>query len=176
MKRKHLEDWRWDVVMALSAMLIAGGCMTRTVIAGGKRSASRCYSSWTWGYGAYGQSYTSRTDKVLEIGISEWSLGQLQPPVRPQIPELRPETRESVTGEVERVLFSKQIKLKAVADLGFDSEWHGDTNVTFYFYETDPNAATIEEIDASRRPLRPPAPSELSLCLNPLTGLFEECR
>jgi hypothetical protein len=159
---------------ALLCGFLLTGCRGMTVLSNGEHSPSRRYWAGDTVYGAPGKPFQDRTEKNIVIFITDELWKPKEQRFRPPLSELKQESLQQIETLGSREVYHKHLKLEA-GNVSSIYEWHGDTNVVIHLFECDPNALTADEVKASMRPLQPPAPSEVSLCLNPSTGLFEEC-
>jgi len=162
------------LVLLCGCLLSVAGCQSLTVLSNDKRSPSKQYGATITLYGAPGKSFVDRTEKIVVIEVNEWLKEPERPPLRPAIPELKTDVVRPIDSKRVRTLYHKRLILQAT-DLTSTLEWSGDTNVIIRLFERDPHAATPDALKASLRPLAPPSPSQLSLCLNPVPHTFEEC-
>ncbi len=150
------------------------GCQAMTVISGGEYSPSKRFWAGVTTYGAPGRSFDDRTEKKLVVFVIEHLPPSREQKLRQPIPELRQESAQPIDASGTREVYHKNLKVIA-GNVCSMYEWHGETNVVIRLFECDPDATTADEIRRSMRPLSPPVPAQLRLCLNPASGLFEEC-
>jgi hypothetical protein len=174
MANRVLMDVSQRLLNSLLSVLLLAGCRAMTVLSNGEHSQSRRYWAGDTVYGAPGKPFQDRTEKNIVIFITDELWKPKEQRFRPPLPELKQESLQPIETPRSREVYHKHLKLEA-GNVSSIYEWHGDTNVVIHLFECDPNALTADEVKASMRPLQPPAPSEVSLCLNPSSGLFEEC-